>query len=69
VTPVVCARHGIVSADTGMNAAHGPCGPQKQSYPCPECGVASPRWDRKTCPECRRPAMEVDPHGGMICWD
>ena len=51
ITPVVCATHGIMSADTGLNAQHD-CweAERKQSYPCPACRSESDLWDRRTCP-------------------
>lgn len=70
VTPVVCAQHGIMSADTGMNVMDGgPSRRRKRKFPCPECGALSPRWDRRTCPECGQTSMGVDPTGPLIDWD
>jgi ribosomal protein L37E len=70
VTPVICEKHAIVVAATGVKAwdeeamAH-----RKSSYPCPKCGRESPLWDRNTCPKCGQESMKADPDGREIMWD
>ena len=70
VTPVVCGEHGLSDAETGINVARGePITLEdvaKAEYPCPSCGVPSPRWDGRSCPTCggRRLAFV-----GQILWD
>src|SRR5262245_13443565 len=67
VTPVVCAEHGIISANTGINVIHGGLpAHRKRKFPCPECGVLSPRWNRKSCPKCGSDRIESDT---VIMWD
>ena len=69
-TPVVCAKHGLVQAETGLNYRdpdwdEGVSG----SYPCPRCKRQSALWDRRTCPKCGKPRMEFHPLCGEIMWD
>ena len=70
VTPVVCGDHGIYDADTGINVASGgkitSADIAKAAYPCPECGVPSPRWDRRSCPKCGGSRLAFV---GQILWD
>ena len=70
VTPVVCARHGVVEADTGINIARGDVitavDKAKPAFPCPECGKDSPRWDRRSCPQCGGRNLDV---ADQIMWD
>jgi predicted RNA-binding Zn-ribbon protein involved in translation (DUF1610 family) len=70
VTPVVCARHGLVEADTGINVARGDAISSavkaKAAFPCPKCGADSPRWDRRSCPRCGGRHLDF---AGQIMWD
>ena len=70
VTPVVCGEHGLHDAETGINVARGePITLEdvaKAEYPCPSCGVPSPRWDGRTCPECGGRQLAFV---GQILWD
>ena len=69
-TPVVCRLHGLTSGETGVNLAAGgeltPALIAKQSFPCPDCGEESPRWDRKSCPGCGGQRLDFV---GQIMWD
>ncbi len=60
-TPVVCPDHGLTSAMVGINVARGELlpNPANPAYPCPQCGVMAPRWDRKSCPQCGSGNFEV----------
>jgi hypothetical protein len=70
VTPVVCHKHGIVSALTGLKAwDEGWTSHRRDEYPCPHCGCLSATWDRCTCPDCGQKTMGVDPHGITTLWD
>jgi hypothetical protein len=70
VTPVLCEEHGIVEADTGLKAWDDGWASQKRdAYPCPECGAASPVWDRRTCPNCGKKSMRIDWDAGPLMWD
>ncbi|HEX7323253.1 MAG TPA: hypothetical protein VF299_10040 [Mycobacterium sp.] len=73
VTPLLCATDGIASARTGLNAMKVESGADatrsSRMFPCPVCDAMSPRWDRKTCPECGHKTMIVDPSSGEILWD
>ena len=70
VTPVVCGEHGLHDAETGINVARGePITLEdvaKPEYPCPLCGVPSPRWDGRTCPICGGRQLAFV---GQILWD
>ena len=66
-TPVVCREHGLVQADTGLNAQdNGWRRKRRRSYKCPVCASQCNLWDHKTCPQCGN-------HGlvpvGFIDWD
>ena len=70
ITPVVCATHGLVIGETGLNAQQrGWKSKRRKSYPCSVCGRSSARWDRRTCPACGQPTMDVNPEGGITMWD
>ena len=68
-TPVVCPKHGLKSADTGVNMMGGELTPEiseQRQFPCPKCGKEVPRWDRKSCPKCGSERLE---HGDEILFD
>ena len=70
VAPVVCPKHGIVCANTGLNAwDEGWTSHKRGVYPCPHCGSLSATWDRCTCPDCGQKTMGEDPHGIVALWD
>ncbi|MGV9479368.1 hypothetical protein [Gordonia aichiensis] len=72
VTPVVCARHGVVSADTGLNAQDGDRvddATRAARFPCPDCNRPCEQWDRLTCPRCSHQSMREDLSGPQILWD
>lgn len=70
VTPVVCGEHGLCSGDTGINVARGDQITAevraKTEFPCEECRVESPRWDRRSCPACGGERLSF---AGQIMWD
>ena len=70
VTPVVCGRHGLHDAETGINVARGEpitlVDVGQAEYPCPSCGVPSPRWDGRSCPTCGGRQLAFV---GQILWD
>jgi len=68
VTPVLCAKHGIVWGETDL-VWDGEDPKLASAYPCPECGRMSPLWDRATCPACGAKAMVPDPENGTALWD
>ena len=69
-TPVVCGEHGLGDADTGISVTRGDeitsTDRAKAEYPCPRCGVSSPRWDRRSCPKCGGSRLDWL---GQILWD
>ena len=70
VTPVVCGEHGLHDAETGINVARGEpitlVDVATTEYPCPSCGVPSPRWDGRSCPKCGGTRLAFV---GQIMWD
>ena len=69
-TPVVCKTHGILPAQTGLQAFQdGWTRHKRKAYPCPECQTMSRVWDRHTCPACGSKTMVIDSEGGFVCWD
>ena len=71
VTPVVCAEHGLQTAETGLCARDDPEWTSRRAnvYPCPECGAPAPLWDRRTCPHCGRMGAEDEGWVVDMCWD
>lgn len=64
---VVCAEHGVVSTNTGINVLDGDMPARStQQFACPECDVICPLWDRKTCPTCASDRIEQTSY---INWD
>lgn len=67
VTPVVCAKHGIADAETGTMAWDDDgIMRSRGTFPCPECGTESPRWDRLSCPQC---GGKTSVTGRFTVWD
>ena len=70
LTPVVCGKHGLQNAETGINVARGEpitlVDAATTEYPCPSCGVPSPRWDGRSCPTCGGRQLALV---GQILWD